>query len=297
MLPAACRGFPLEIRFGAFSGGDVAGVERPAVCCKVKTADGAVRMLPCERAGLSPLSGADLVFGAGGPRRTPVGENSHCVQPMAESLQHLAMVLHLARASEHRRRPFVRDKLLLIAGAEAVDLGLEQIGEYCRHKILEHNPGHLLRHFPSLSAARHDEHFLAQLRQAQRAYPREKVEHMLSTLGIQLGRERDTYFTDHEYAASLLGTTPEELESLFGSQPGATATENGPTELIHSGENPYLSPAEDDAHPASMDERRIQRRFPLPVGRVVLLSLAISVLLAATVAVLWPILRVFFRGP
>jgi hypothetical protein len=34
---------------------------------------------------------------------------------------------------------------------------------------------------------------------------------MMDTLGIEVGRERAAYFSDEEYAASLLGTTLEEL--------------------------------------------------------------------------------------
>ena len=45
----------------------------------------------------------------------------------------------------------------------------------------------------------------------------EKAEHMLSLLGIELAGERETYYTDHEYAASLLGVSTEELDRQFGN--------------------------------------------------------------------------------
>jgi hypothetical protein len=45
----------------------------------------------------------------------------------------------------------------------------------------------------------------------------EKAEHILSSLGIQLAGERETYYTDHEYAASLLGLSTDELDRRFGN--------------------------------------------------------------------------------
>jgi hypothetical protein len=31
-----------------------------------------------------------------------------------------------------------------------------------------------------------------------------------------MAHERETYYSDNEYAAALLGTTPSELEKMFG---------------------------------------------------------------------------------
>ncbi len=208
-----------------------------------------------------------------------------------------ALYLHLARASEQRRRPFVRDKLLLIAGAQSVDMGLDQIANYCRHKILAHNPGHLLRRFPTLAAARDDESFLAQLRQAQRAYPREKVEHMLDSLGIEMSRERDTYFTDHEYAASLLGTTPEELEAMFGESSTKSAAEEAINQSVAEQPNPYQSPIETrQPEDASNSDGFLSRRTPLPFGLVVLLTVLVPLLLLGVLSLLLPVIQWLFRG-
>jgi hypothetical protein len=35
-------------------------------------------------------------------------------------------------------------------------------------------------------------------------------------LGLDMARERETYFSDYEYAAALLGATPEQLQHRFG---------------------------------------------------------------------------------
>ena len=134
---------------------------------------------------------------------------------MSRPVDLLGLYLHLARASQQRRRPHVCDRLLVIAGVIAAQMELPKIAAYCRHRILEHNPRHLVRRWPTLSEALDDVDFLHLLKQLQRRYPQEKAERMLITLGVQMEREREAYYTDEEYAAALLGATPEKLERLF----------------------------------------------------------------------------------
>jgi recombinational DNA repair ATPase RecF len=83
---------------------------------------------------------------------------------------------------------------------------------YCRRRILEHNPRHLLRRWPSLEEALRQDDFQHLLRQVQRQYPLEKAERMLAELGIDMARERAAYFSDEEYAAALLGISDENLD-------------------------------------------------------------------------------------
>jgi len=135
---------------------------------------------------------------------------------MAEPDDLLPLYLHLARASQHRNRPWVRDKLLVLSGAAAAERGLDMVAAYCRRTILANNPRHLVGHHPTMAAALEDERFQGHLAQLRRRYTRERAEHMLGSLGIDLAREREAYFTLHEYAAVLLGTTPAELDALFG---------------------------------------------------------------------------------
>lgn len=135
---------------------------------------------------------------------------------MANSVDHLGIYLHLARASDQRRRPMVRDRLLIMAGAIAAEMHLDTVAAYCRHQVLQHNPRHLVRRWPTLSAALDDEDFKSHRAQLKRRYPREKAEQMLDSLGIQLANERDTYFSDFEYAAAIMGTTPDALDEQFG---------------------------------------------------------------------------------
>jgi hypothetical protein len=131
----------------------------------------------------------------------------------------LGMYLHLARASQLRRRPMVRDKLLVLAGVQAEEMGLEPISALCRHRILAHNARHLIRRWPTLTDALEDERFQSYLKQLKRRYSHEKIEHMLDSLGIELGRERDAYFSDLEYAAALLDTRPESIDEVLAQPP------------------------------------------------------------------------------
>ncbi|HUY93095.1 MAG TPA: hypothetical protein VMV10_30475 [Pirellulales bacterium] len=181
---------------------------------------------------------------------------------MAETGELLGIYLHLARASEVRNRPLVRDKLLVLSGVIAAERGLRPLAAYCRQKVLASNPNHLLGHYPTLSEALEDErfqHFLARLR---KHYSRERAEYMLSSLGIDLARERAAYFDDYEYAAALLGTTPDAIEAELRVVKSAAAAADA--------NNPYSPPA-----------------TPLPVKRRPLVLadhwLALAVLLALVV--------------
>jgi hypothetical protein len=137
---------------------------------------------------------------------------------MSTAQEPLAMYLHLARASQQRRRPLVRDKMLCLAGAIAAERGLDQVAACCRQRVLAHNVGHLIGQYPTFADALADERFQTYLRKLRRDFPLEKAEHMLDSLGIQLAGERETYYTAHEYAASLLGVSPEELDREFGER-------------------------------------------------------------------------------
>ncbi len=135
---------------------------------------------------------------------------------MAGTIQHLGMYLHLARASQRRRRPHVRDKLLVLAAEVASNINLPLVAEYCRFAVLDHNPGHMLKRWTTFSDAMLDDDFLYFLKQVRRRYPPEKAERMLDNLGIDMAHERDAYYTDQEYASSLLGISVESLEEMFG---------------------------------------------------------------------------------
>ena len=131
---------------------------------------------------------------------------------MAELSHQLGVYLHLAQASLRRRRPLVRDRMLLLAGVTAANMQLPALAAYCRHEILRHNPQHLVRRWATLPEALVDEDFLSLLRQLRRKYPLEKTERLLDALGVDMAREREAYYSDLEYAAAILGIAPDDLE-------------------------------------------------------------------------------------
>lgn len=135
---------------------------------------------------------------------------------MTQPAQILGTYLHLARANELRRQPFDRDRLLVLAGVIAARMELQTVAACCRSRVLAHNPGHLVRRWPTLQQALADGDFLHFLKQLQRRYPQEKAERMLATLGVDMAREREVYYSDEEYAAALLGATPQSLSEEFG---------------------------------------------------------------------------------
>ncbi len=120
----------------------------------------------------------------------------------------LGMYLHLARASQLRRQPLVRDRMLVLAGVTAAEMGLQDISAECRQRVLTHNSQHLLRDWPTVQAALADQRFQTYVQRLQRRFSPEKAEHMLDALGVEWVNERAAYYTDQEYAAALLAGTP-----------------------------------------------------------------------------------------
>lgn len=136
---------------------------------------------------------------------------------MAASTELLGIYLHLAQASHRRQRPHVRDRLLVLAAVVASRSELPRIAAYCRKLILEHNPRHMVGNWPSVGIALGQDDFLHFLKHLERRFPRETAERMLGTLDIEMGRERETYFSDEEYAAALLNVSESDLTDLFGA--------------------------------------------------------------------------------
>lgn len=130
----------------------------------------------------------------------------------------LATYLHLARAAQLRRRPMSYVRLLLMSAIAAHQLRLHRIADACRELILQSNPNHMVRRWPTIVAALDDPDFLHFLHQVERRYPAEKAERMLQELQIEKANERAAYYNDEEYAASLLGISSDNLDR-FGPSP------------------------------------------------------------------------------
>ncbi|HTN76327.1 MAG TPA: hypothetical protein VL096_13810, partial [Pirellulaceae bacterium] len=104
-------------------------------------------------------------------------------------VKRLGIYLHLAKASQQRVRPHVRDRLLVIAATLAEQLSLSRVAAHCRQLVLEHNPQHLIGHYSTVAEALSDSDFLHLLKQLLRRFPLEEAERMLDSLGVDLGRE------------------------------------------------------------------------------------------------------------
>ena len=189
---------------------------------------------------------------------------------MADADRLLGMYLHLARASHMRQQPMVRAKLLVLAGVQAEEMGLAQISALCRHKILMHNRRHLVRRWPTLETALTDEHFQTYLKQLKRRYSREKIEHMMHALGIEMGQEREAYFNDLEYAAALLDTRPDEIADVL-AESGSLRSSGPQAEQLAKAVVP---------HGAATTARRVRDVWlvwaPFVAGLLVLCALAVA---------------------
>ena len=137
---------------------------------------------------------------------------------MTADIELLAIYLHLAWAAAKRRRPLVQVRFLVLAAAVSVELELPEVAAFCRQRILQENSAHLLRRWSSVEQALREPDFQALLQLLQRRYPRERAEQLLESIGWERGQERETYGSDAEYAASLLGTSVDELRRAWRRQ-------------------------------------------------------------------------------
>ena len=75
-----------------------------------------------------------------------------------------------------------------------------------------------------MEAAIDDDEFEPYLKQLERRFPPEKAEQMLQSLEVDISGERDVYYSDEEYAASIWGLSLEELAAAF---PNSDSAESG----------------------------------------------------------------------
>lgn len=75
----------------------------------------------------------------------------------------------------------------------------------------------MLRRWPTVSEAMQDERFIGLVQQLRRRYSPELVEHMFSSLGLELGNERQLYASDEEYGLALLSQVPKAAASSAAS--------------------------------------------------------------------------------
>ena len=173
--------------------------------------------------------------------------------------------------------------MLVLAGATAAEMGLDTVAAFCREKVLQHNTGHLVGHYPTIEAALADDDFQVYLTHLRRRYSRERAEHILGSLGISQANERDSYYTDYEYAAALMGQTPEELDRRFSQPERAIAAGVVADEPSHDAPPAEASQLEADSgwSPPAEQSARTSRQTWTIVG-----TLLVAVALVV-VAVMW----------
>ena len=98
---------------------------------------------------------------------------------MSKPIELLGIYLHLAVECERRLRMLERDKLFVMVGIISTQLDLLSVAAYARRRILEHNPGHMVRRWPDFRTALADPDFCHFARQVQRRHPLEKAEGLL----------------------------------------------------------------------------------------------------------------------
>jgi len=92
--------------------------------------------------------------------------------------------VQLAEVSHRKRQLRPRDKLLVLAAAEACREGWPEVAERCRELVLAHNPRHLIGRFDTVADALRNEEFQFYLRQLARFCTRERAEFHASRLGL-----------------------------------------------------------------------------------------------------------------
>jgi hypothetical protein len=137
---------------------------------------------------------------------------------MRPPIEILANYLNLARAAKGRRQPLVQDRALLLAAVIAAQIELEPIAAACRARIMRHNPRHLVRRWPTISAALDEEAFQTLVNQLSTRYGPERVERLIEQLGMEPKIDRADFASDGEFAAALLGVDWNDCKERFGSE-------------------------------------------------------------------------------
>lgn len=120
--------------------------------------------------------------------------------PTAE--QNCALYTQLAEKYHGKGRFQERDRFLILAADTAWNAGDVAKAEALRRRIMEYNPSHLLKPYPSLEAALKSPDILAYVQQLRRGYPRERALELLKELDATakpMGGDEDqerTYSTE-----------------------------------------------------------------------------------------------------
>lgn len=135
---------------------------------------------------------------------------------MSDPFEELIVYLRVAQAFKNRLRMSDRDRALVLAGICAALLQMNSIADFCRQLILQNNPGHMLRKYPSFAAALEDEDFEVFLKQVRRKLTLEQAESQIVTLNYECDVLPTDYTTKTEYAAAVMGVDAQWIKDHFG---------------------------------------------------------------------------------
>lgn len=115
---------------------------------------------------------------------------------MSEASAEHAMFVYLNLAwISHQKKQFPgRDRLLIVAAAEACQHGLLNVAEQCRSIVVANAPHHFLVRHASFADAMRDPDFTPLLKQLRRSCPLEQAEMLLSQQST--GTEENKSATD-----------------------------------------------------------------------------------------------------
>ena len=110
-----------------------------------------------------------------------------------------AVYIELAEAYHAKGRYQERDRFLILAADSAWSAGAIDEAERLRSRILEYNPNHLLRPYPSFDEALKSADIQAYVQQLRRGYPRERAVELLKELLGDAGHGdlEETLAADH----------------------------------------------------------------------------------------------------
>ena len=94
----------------------------------------------------------------------------------------MTVYVQLAVISDEKLQPQVRDRFLLLAGAEACRAGWPEVAARCRERLIASNPAHQISRHRSFADALRDNEFQHLVAHWERYCPFEKAEAMLRPL-------------------------------------------------------------------------------------------------------------------
>jgi hypothetical protein len=112
-------------------------------------------------------------------------------EAMPSARQTVQIYEELAELEGQHEQPQLRDRFLILAADAALKHGLHEIAERLRARLLEHNPHHLLRPYPSLLEAVKSPDVAGYIADLRHTYPPEEAFRLLVELTTDGAVQRD----------------------------------------------------------------------------------------------------------